>query len=67
LTEVGYFTPDYHKDATLKEGQIGYLVTGQKSVRDAQIGDTVVLGKRDDKTQEYGIPGFKKVTPFVYA
>lgn len=37
IQEVGYFTPRYTKDATLGDGQIGYIVTGQKSVRDAQI------------------------------
>jgi len=35
--EVGHFTPEYQADKVLKEGQIGYIVTGQKSVRDVQI------------------------------
>jgi GTP-binding protein LepA len=36
-TEVGHFTPEYKADTMLDEGQIGYIVTGQKSVRDVQI------------------------------
>ena len=36
-TEVGHFSPDYITDKSLNEGQIGYIVTGQKSVRDVQI------------------------------
>jgi translation elongation factor EF-4 len=36
-TEVGYFTPEYKADKILSEGQIGYVVTGQKSVREVQI------------------------------
>lgn len=36
-TEVGYFTPEYQKDSSIRAGQIGYIVTGQKSVRDAKI------------------------------
>ena len=32
-TEVGHFTPEYHADKTLDEGQIWYIVTWQKSVR----------------------------------
>lgn len=36
-TEVGHFTPEYQADKMLHEGQIGYIVTGQKSVRDVQI------------------------------
>jgi len=74
-TEVGYFSPDYHSDSELSEGQIGYIVTGQKSVRDVKIWDTIIASPEfktkidfsDPTLQEYLIPGFKKVTPFVYA
>ncbi|MDR0650684.1 MAG: hypothetical protein LBG59_04750 [Candidatus Peribacteria bacterium] len=41
-TEVGYFTPDYKVDNELSEGQIGYITTGQKSVREVKIGDTII-------------------------
>ncbi len=71
-TEVGHFTPNYKADKILKEGQIGYIVTGQKSVRDVQIGDTIILTKSEkwkvkNELKQYSIPGFKKVKPFVYA
>jgi GTP-binding protein LepA len=41
-TEVGHFAPDYVADPDLHAGQIGYIITGEKSVRDAQIGDTII-------------------------
>jgi GTP-binding protein LepA len=70
-TEVGYFAPKYHKNAALDAGQIGYIVTGQKSVRDARIGDTMLawVATQKDKSllHPYTIPGFKQVKPFVYA
>ena len=44
-TEVGHFAPDYVADTDIHAGQIGYMVTGEKSVRDAQIGDTIVAGQ----------------------
>lgn len=79
-TEVGHFTPEYHPDTELSEGQIGYITTGQKSVRDVKIGDTIlatdfkknslVANKEPsskDSLKEYIIPGFKKITPYVYA
>lgn len=71
-TEVGYFTPDYKVDKILKEGQIGYIVTGEKSVRDVSIGDTMIKdergkGKTENEMKSLVIPGFKKVKPFVYA
>lgn len=74
-TEVGYFTPDYKADKELSEGQIGYITTWQKSVREVKIWDTIISAPEykhkidfsDPKLQDYIIPGFKKVTPFVYA
>lgn len=78
--EVGHFSPQYVKDKTIKEGQIGYIVTGQKSVRDAKIGDTILkidneqlkykIQKSENPNQHmrsYIIPGFKTVKPFVFA
>jgi GTP-binding protein LepA len=41
-TEVGHFTPEYQADKLVSDGQIGYIITGQKSVRDVQIGDTII-------------------------
>ncbi|MDR2190531.1 MAG: hypothetical protein LBP53_05055 [Candidatus Peribacteria bacterium] len=89
-TEVGYFTPDYKADTALSEGQIGYITTGQKSVREVKIGDTILklteenkrlqkisedgrglekLTEEDEKKtlKSYLIPGFKRITPYVYA
>lgn len=78
--EVGHFSPQYVKDRSIKEGQIGYIVTGQKSVRDAKIGDTILIinneqlktkiQKSENPNQHmrtYIIPGFKTVKPFVFA
>jgi len=71
-TEVGHFTPDYKVDKILKEGQIGYIITGEKSVRDVSIWDTMVKderGKWQNETlmKNLVIPWFKRVKPFVYA
>lgn len=69
VTEVGHFTPKYAKDDYLAQGQIGYIVTGLKSVRDASVWDTILKIKKIDTTtsKDYTIPGFKKVKPFVFA
>ncbi len=83
-TEVGHFTPEYHADPELYKWQIGYITTGQKSVRDVKIGDTIISNdfkkkniwphregdqntRESDSLKEYIIPGFKKITPYVYA
>ena len=69
--EVGYFDPSYVKDASLRQGQIWYIVTWQKSVRDAKIWDTIVktaTGKlKTEELPQHSIPGFETVKPFVFA
>ncbi|KKQ93554.1 MAG: GTP-binding protein LepA [candidate division CPR2 bacterium GW2011_GWC1_39_9] len=70
--EVGYFKPQYVPAENLEEGEIGYIVTGLKSVRDAKVGDTIT--KSGTRNQEAGtkeelqpLPGFKHIKPFVFA
>lgn len=74
--EIGYFNPDYIKDKFLKKWQIWYIVTWQKSVRDAKIWDTMFQSKwrpdqvwisRPEDYKNFVIPWFKKVKPYVYA
>lgn len=62
VQEVGYFTPKYVSDDVLEEGQIGYIVTGLKTVSEARVGDTV--SQREDGV---ALPGYKKVQPMVFA
>ena len=65
--EVGYFRPQYEKHSSLKNGEVGYIVTGQKSVGDARVGDTIWKGKEGDLAKATALPGYKKVMPFVFA
>lgn len=69
--EVGYFTPKYQTNKKLAAGEIGYIITGLKSVRDARVGETVWQAKNQEpkaKNQEpTPLPGYQKVTPFVFA
>jgi GTP-binding protein LepA len=72
ITEVWHFNPEYKADQSINGGQIGYMVTWQKSVRDVGIGDTILwwVDMKKEKQNQYiqhAIPGFKKVKPFVYA
>jgi GTP-binding protein LepA len=69
VTEVGHFTPKYAKDPILSQWQIGYIVTGLKTVREARVWDTILKMKKisDGKYDQYTVPGFKKVKPFVFA
>ena len=70
--DVGYFAPGYTSSGTIDNGSIGYVVTGLKSIRDAQVGDTLwkpeqVEGPKMKFEEAQAIDGFKRVTPFIYA
>ena len=71
ITEVGHFNPNYVVDKSLDQWQIWYIVTGQKSVRDIKIGDTMIFwlpnNMEKEQLKSMAIPGFRKVKPFVYA
>ncbi len=68
VLEVGYFKPKYQAASILKSGEVGYIVTGLKSVREARVGDTVwASSKIKDIDLAKPLPGYKKVLPMVYA
>mgnify|MGYP001590889911 FL=1 len=61
--EIGYLTPDFHPKNDLICGAIGYIVTGLKETGEARVGDTITL---NSNPAEEPLPGYKKVTPFVF-
>ena len=62
--EVGCFRPKYSPTDVLYEGEIGYVVTGLKSIHEARVGDTIFAGPVESKN---AITGFKKITPYIFA
>lgn len=64
-SEVGYFRPKYVSCSELKPGEVGYVVTGLKSVGEARVGDTIWKGVNLEAAKP--LPGYKKVRPMVYA
>jgi len=61
--EVGYFLPEMKKSKKLSSGEIGYVVTGFKTIQDCRVGDTITLEKGSAKA----LSGYKEVKPMVYA
>ena len=43
--EVGHLNPAMQPDPSLETGEIGYIVTNLKTIREARVGDTVTLGR----------------------
>ncbi|MBI2867192.1 MAG: elongation factor 4, partial [Chloroflexi bacterium] len=62
--EVGVFTPDLHPEPQLTSGQVGYIATGLKNVRDAKVGDTITL---DVQPATEPLPGYRPLKPMVFA
>lgn len=62
VQDVGYFSPKYISDSSLKAGQIGYIVTGLKNVAEARVGDTIASSSSLSL-----LPGYAKVQPMVFA
>jgi len=61
--EVGYFSPKLFPHTPLSSGEIGYIVTGFRSVEEARVGDTITLEKN-----QASLPArLQKVLPIVFA
>ena len=62
--QVGYFKPKYFAHSPLLTGEIGYLVTGFRSVSEASVGDTITLAQKPALSP---LSGYQKIKPFVFA
>ena len=62
--EIGIFAPTMQQCDSLAVGEVGYIATGLKSLRDCRVGDTITTKKRPSKEP---LPGFQSVKPMVFA
>jgi GTP-binding protein LepA len=62
--EVGVFHPALTPEGVLQCGQVGYIATGLKAVRDARVGDTVTMA---DNPATQALPGYRLSKPMVFA
>ena len=62
--ELGYFRPQHVPVQQLQAGEVGYIATGLKSVRDARVGDTVTTTERPAAEP---LPGYQVALPLVFA
>lgn len=63
VLEVGLMYPDQVPTEGLYAGQVGYLISGMKRVKEAQVGDTVHAFKKPVEP----FPGFRPAKPMVFA
>ncbi|CAN5720977.1 translation elongation factor 4 [soil metagenome] len=64
LLEVGIVSPEPKATAGLGVGEVGYLITGVKDVRQSKVGDTVTSA-RHGATE--ALTGYREPRPMVYS
>jgi GTP-binding protein LepA len=64
LLEVGIISPEPKPSKGLGVGEVGYLITGVKDVRQSRVGDTVTSEKRGATEP---LAGYRDPKPMVYS
>ena len=64
VDKIGYFTPKMVNVDVLHTGEIGFIITGMKTIHDCKVGDTIV-DVRAEKPEM--LPGFKPSVPVVFS
>ncbi len=64
LLEVGIISPEPKPSTGLGVGEVGYLITGVKDVRQSKVGDTVT-SERKGATEP--LAGYREPRPMVYS
>ncbi len=64
VLEVGVIAPEPTRTDSLSVGEVGYLITGVKDVRQSRVGDTVTLSGR---AATEPLVGYRHPNPMVFA
>lgn len=64
VIDIGHYTPALASDSSVETGQIGYIATGVKELKEVRVGDTITLV---NNAAENALPGYREVKPMVFA
>ena len=64
ILEIGVFSPKMSERKELTVGGVGYIITGVKSIKDTQVGDTVTHVKNP---AEKALEGYRPAQSMVFA
>ena len=62
--EVGCLTPSPDPTTILNAGEVGYVATGLKSVRDLEVGETLTVA---ENAAAEPLPGYQSTKPMVFS
>lgn len=65
VEKIGYFTPKMVDVDSLGTGEIGFIITGMKTIHDCKVGDTIVDARSGVGCKP--LPGFKPSVPVVFS
>ncbi|HEV2655737.1 MAG TPA: translation elongation factor 4, partial [Ktedonobacteraceae bacterium] len=65
ILEAGYFHPRLTPTGGLTTGEVGYIATGFKNVKDCRVGDTVTVPAALGEVEP--LPGYSPAKPMVFA
>ncbi len=65
ILEAGYFHPRMTSSKELTAGEVGYIATGFKNVKDCRVGDTVTVPSALGQVE--ALAGYKPAKPMVFA
>ena len=65
VEKIGYFTPKMVDVDSLGTGEIGFIITGMKTIHDCKVGDTIVDARSGAGCEP--LPGFKPSVPVVFS
>ncbi len=64
VDKIGYFTPKMVDVDTLDTGEVGFIITGMKTIHDCKVGDTITDAR---VASNVPLPGFKPSIPVVFS
>ncbi|WP_104130683.1 translation elongation factor 4 [Cryobacterium sp. N21] len=64
ILEIGVISPEPVESKGLRVGEVGYLITGVKDVRQSKVGDTITTAVRPATD---ALPGYDEPQPMVFS
>jgi GTP-binding protein LepA len=65
ILEAGFFHPRLISSKILTTGEVGYIATGFKNLKDCRVGDTITIPSALGVVEP--LPGYKPAKPMVFA